>query len=177
MYYIKNRTFPTELKKTRVTLTYKNKGSQMEYGNYRSISRIAHIAKALEKVIQIHQELKGYLFDHRSQTVRIWCVSSDELRITTGVLRGSVLGPLLFLVYMNDIPTCLPHTTGNQFADDKIPYGRCGTTIDVQESMQEDVHENINAWLILNKLTFNISKSGTMLVWKAPKFQLALKAN
>ncbi len=101
--------------------------------------------------------------DGRSQIVRIGCASSDERPITTGVSQGSVLGPLLCLVYMNDFPTCLRHTTGNQFADDTITYAQGDTAVDLQGLMQVDV-DNISAWLKLNKLTLNISKSGTMLV-------------
>ncbi len=70
---------------------------------------------------------------------RIGCVSSDELPITTGVPQGSVLGPLLFLVEMNDFPTYLRHATGNQFADDTKTYAQDNTVADLQGMMQDDV--------------------------------------
>ncbi len=60
----------------------------------------------------------------RSQIERIGCASSGELPTITGVTHGSVLGALLFLVYMNDFSTCLRHTEGKQFADDTITYAQ-----------------------------------------------------
>ncbi len=71
---------------------------------------------------------------------------------------------------MNDFPTCLRHTTGNQFAYDTMTYAQGDTVVDLQGLMQVDV-KNISAWVKLNKLTLNISKSGTMLVGTRQKLR------
>ncbi len=73
---------------------------------------------------------------------------------------------------MNDFSTCLRHTTGNQFADGTITYAQGDTAVDLQGLMQVDV-DNIHvcAWLKLNKLTLNISKSGTMLAGTRQKLR------
>ena len=60
---------------------------------------------------------QSYLTD-RKQYVLYNNVQSQTLDITCGVPQGSVLGPLLFLIYVNDIANCLAHSKLISFADD-----------------------------------------------------------
>ena len=64
---------------------------------------------------------KSYLED-RNQCTRVGSVCLDKVLITKGVPHGSILGPLLFLVFMNDFPTCLRSTQYNQFTDDTVVF-------------------------------------------------------
>jgi hypothetical protein len=43
---------------------------------------------------------------------------SGPLRVETGIPQGTDLGPLLFLIYINDLPQCLERTSASMFADD-----------------------------------------------------------
>ena len=61
--------------------------------------------------------LKSYLKD-RQQFCVVNGLSSVKNRIVCGVPQGSLLGPLLFLIYINDLPNCLDHSIGRPFADD-----------------------------------------------------------
>ena len=50
---------------------------------------------------------------------------SPKQYITCAILQGSVLGPLLFLMYINDIPHCLKHSKSIVFADDTTIFASC----------------------------------------------------
>ncbi|CAB4042195.1 Hypothetical predicted protein, partial [Paramuricea clavata] len=61
--------------------------------------------------------IPAYLTD-RTQKCRVNGQLSDSVPVACGVPQGSSLGPLLFLIYINDLPNCLDHTTARMFADD-----------------------------------------------------------
>ena len=61
-------------------------------------------------------------FAGRKQFVHIDSQSSEELAIASGVPQGSILGPLLFIVYINDLPRCVKHCSVNMYADDTVSY-------------------------------------------------------
>ena len=56
----------------------------------------------------------------RTQSVLVDGQQSNKTYVTSGVQQGSVLGPLLFLIYINDLPNCLTSTTTRLFADDSV---------------------------------------------------------
>ena len=64
---------------------------------------------------------KNY-FSGRKQVVCIDSQTSDEFDIRSGVPQGSILGPLLFIAYINDLPRCVKHCSVNMYADDTVLY-------------------------------------------------------
>ena len=60
--------------------------------------------------------------DNRSQQVVIDGHFSIDTKITSGVPQGSVLGPLIFLIYIDDLPNCVKNSVCRLFADDCILY-------------------------------------------------------
>ena len=64
-----------------------------------------------------HQWFWSYLTG-RSQTVSVDGHLSDHLPVNIGVLQGSILGPLLFMLFLNDLPTVIESCDMNMFADD-----------------------------------------------------------
>ena len=109
---------------------------------------------------------RSYL-SHRSQYVELNGVSSAWKTITTGVPQGSILGPLLFLIYMNDIPQSSQSFRFILYADDTnlfttVEYSLPISISNVSEILNNELKE-INDWLSLNKLTLNIQKTKFMV--------------
>ena len=103
---------------------------------------------------------ENYLFE-REQYVTINGVNSDKVKVKCGVPQGSVLGPLLFLVFINDLPNVTELFT-LLFADD--------TTFQVSGSDTQKLFEVANIelqkashWFRANKLTLNVKKTKYML--------------
>ena len=66
-------------------------------------------------------------------------IASQPQRVLSGVPQGTVLGPLLFLLYINDLPDKLQNTT-RLFADDCVVYSS-GSTTDHIDSLQKDLKQ------------------------------------
>ena len=105
---------------------------------------------------------KSYLKD-RQQFCVVNGFSSAKSRIVCGVPQGSLLGPLLFLIYINDLPNCLDYSIGRSFADDtNLTFSAVDLSI-LQTEMSNDLNIIFN-WLSSNELTWNILKPDFMVI-------------
>jgi len=95
---------------------------------------------------------------HRNQKCSTNGHLSNTAPLSCGVPRSSNLGPLLFLVYINDLPNCLTSASPRKFADDtKITFA-ASTLIDLENAVNLELRK-LQRWLITNRLSLNIAKT------------------
>ena len=85
------------------------------------------------------------------------------MSVTCGVPQGSRLGPLLFLIYINDLPNSLNYATPRMFADDTSVSYASNSAEELQNVINSEL-ESLNKWLITNKLSLNIVKTEFMII-------------
>ena len=99
---------------------------------------------------------------NRSQFVTYNGVKSNLNSVKCGVPQGSILGPLLFLLYINDLSFACKRTFPVSFADDSNLFLSGKNTDHVQQMINDEL-KDIVIWLRANKLSLNISKTHYML--------------
>ena len=99
---------------------------------------------------------------NRKQYVFYNGVSSDTKNVTCGVPQGSVLGPLLFLVYINDLPNISEKLNFFLFADDTNIYFESRNLALLEKTVNEEL-KKLSLWLNLNRLALNISKTNFVI--------------
>jgi hypothetical protein len=105
-----------------------------------------------------NQWIKAFL-ESRTQAVVLENKYSDKVDVTSGVPQGSVLGPVLFLIYINDITDNMQSTI-RLFADDCTIYRPINNKND-QQILQSDL-TNLTKWEQKWKMAFNVSKCNVM---------------
>ena len=84
-------------------------------------------------------------------------VASQWTHVTSGERQGSILGPVLFVLFINDLPDVMPSGTQTAlYADDTKLY-RCVVSFSDCEQLQEALY-NYNKWSDQNNIKFNVSK-------------------
>ena len=99
---------------------------------------------------------------NRQQTVTVNKITSNPTTISCGIPQGSVLGPVLFLLYINDFNQSSDLFDFHLFADDANLFYR-HKSLSILESDINNELVNINTWLCANKLSLNIKKSNFVL--------------
>nr|CAH8828589.1 unnamed protein product [Trichobilharzia regenti]CAH8842674.1 unnamed protein product [Trichobilharzia regenti]CAH8867754.1 unnamed protein product [Trichobilharzia regenti]CAH8868500.1 unnamed protein product [Trichobilharzia regenti] len=114
--------------------------------------------------------------EDRSQVVKFANNYSSPRPIRSGVIQGSVLGPLLFVIYINDICSVIKHGTPYLFADDlKIVYSFPHSTLNEGFTHIQDDLDRLHNWSNDWQLPFNSDKCGVLYFNNShPNFRLHL---
>ena len=107
---------------------------------------------------------------NRKQIVKYNQIRSTEMAIMCGVPQGSILGPLLFLIYFNDLTNSTKNLSTILFADDTNLFCS-GKDINELECNINAELVDVQEWLTLNQLTLNIKKSN-YIIFRTAKKQL-----
>ena len=104
---------------------------------------------------------------NRSQYTRISCSSSATNTVTCGVPQGSLLGPLLFSLYINDICYSSTSLSFILFADDTNVFysGENATLVSIINTINIELG-NVATWLQANRLSLNLNKCNFMIFRK-----------
>ena len=88
---------------------------------------------------------------------------SEELPVTHGVPQGSILGPLLFVIYINNLPNVLNSCYASLYADDTVIYCYGTSSKELSDKLNNDLL-GVAKWLHDHKLTLNLDKTKCMLI-------------
>ena len=113
-----------------------------------------------------HQWFQSYLEDRTNMCSIIGLSSSCSL--SCRVHQGTILGPLFFLLYINDLPNYLSNCKPRMYADDTHLTFASNNIHNIQTSLNEDL-ENVHNWLRANKQTLNMTKTELMLIGSRQK--------
>ena len=123
---------------------------------------------------------KNYLTNvNRKKIIKYKAQKSESLTIKCGVPQGSVLGPLLFLIYMNNLSRSSEILSIIVFADDTNLFFSHKNLFSLKETMNREL-SMVASWLSANKLSLNIKKTHFIIFksrWKKSNQNVSITIN
>ena len=113
----------------------------------------------------VNDFLRSYLTNRRQYTV-IYGVNSDLRTVSCGVLQCSVLGPLFFLLYINDLYRSVGHNAVRLYADDTAIV-TSDSNLDIAQRQAREIFTKLYHWCVADKLSINSNKKKMCcFIWK-----------
>ena len=135
------------------------------------IAKLHAYGLSIKSIRFMHSYLNG-----RYQRVKIGSTFSEWLEIMFGVPQGSILGPILFNIFINDLFLFIQETEICNFADDNTLYV-CDTSLDnVLDRLKRDV-DRVNTWFKINSMIANPDKYQIMFLGVKNPTELSLNIN
>ena len=124
-------------------------------------TRTAKVAKTIVALDRLRVEMCGIEFylSNRSQCIVDGLKVSSHQSVKSGVLQGSVLGPILFLIFIKDMPLQL-QTDTDMYADDTITH-TAGKKLEVVQPKLQISAGDFNTWCIENNMGVHYGKTRT----------------
>ena len=97
----------------------------------------------------------------RTQRTLVNSIYSDYLPVQQGVPQGSVLGPLLYIIYANDIIDRIQNSSFTFYADDMVLYTKKKSISQAGDDLQKDP-DSLTNWCVDNEIYININKTRVM---------------
>ena len=116
-----------------------------------------------------HSWFTSYI-SNRKQFCKVNGICSKTKDIHCGVPQGSCLGPLLFLIYINDLPFALKKGKVTMYADDTSISYSSSSLVDIEQTLNSELND-LKLWMQGNKLSLNFLKAQAMVVGSKPKIK------
>jgi hypothetical protein len=126
--------------------------------NHELLLKKLELYKCSERCLNL---FRSYLSDRLQFTLFQGCIS-ESAEISVGVPQGSILGPLLFLVYINDLHL-ITQNSCHMFADDSTFYTSAKSIDEVESNLSDDLL-NISNWCTANRMSLHTGKTKSMLL-------------
>lgn len=108
---------------------------------------------------------------NRQQYVSLAGMESSRQTVVCGVPQGSSLGPLLFLIYINDIPNCSEKLSFRIIADGTNIFASSPNATQLETLINQELLK-VNEWCVINRLSINFKKTNYMII-KSNKKKIA----
>ena len=95
---------------------------------------------------------------------------SDQAIVSIGVQQGSIPGPLLFTVYINDLPDRLDFFDITLYADDTVLFIYSKSIYSIDSKLNSDLDE-VSKWFISHQLTLNINKTKFIIIGSSQRLK------